>query len=263
MELQRIVKIRSGFSLAVRLIDSFTGGAPLGGGTEVALMGTLRKPVRKEGGLFVFTDIAEGDYTLLVTSDIYFGVTVQISSGSSGSIHILPLKPLPQYPFPSGVTLIRACLRDELNRPLAGVQVTASLLSEDCCRARLAEEAADKGKDEIAVGNLSAPIHPGDIFLLQGVNAKGTELCEIASELKTQGRFKLVTPLGSSHKRGAMLLPVFRTRSDERGEVAVAFPSGRVKAFEAELRIEAGKRHDVRKLQLLEGTELNLGTLRL
>ncbi|WP_409341914.1 hypothetical protein [Paenibacillus sp. MBLB4367] len=265
MELQRVVKIRSSFSLAIRLIDAFTGGAPLGSGTEVALAGALRKPVRKEGGLFVFTDIAEGVYTLEVKSDVYFAESLQVTAGGAGvgEVHAVPLIPLPLYPFPPGATLFRACLRDETGRPLAGARVTASLLSEDCCRARVAEDEAVKGKTEIAVANLTSPVRSGDAFTLQGRTAKESELCEIASELKEPGRYRLVSPLKHGHKRGAMLLPVVRTRSDERGEIAVVFPPGRVKAFEAELRIEDGKRTDVRQMLMNEGSTLNMGTLRL
>lgn len=263
MELQRVVSIRSKLSLAVNLIDAYTGGAPVGSRTEAALTGVIRKPVRKDGGTYVFGDLAEGTYRLVVTSEHYYAEAMEVRLGEGASVIAMPLKPLPSYPFPAKATLLRASLRDAEGRPHGGVAAAAALTSEDCCRGRLAGDEAEKGAVELAVANITSPIRVGDAFILQGRSAKETELCEIASVSREAGRFGLASPLQFGHKRGANLMPVIRTRSDERGELVMAFPAGRMASFEAELLLETDGRRVTRQVRLDEGEMLNLGSLTL
>jgi hypothetical protein len=120
-------------SLAVWLIDEVTGQRPTLDVT-VRLQGIAQKPVRNPSGYYCFTDLADGDYTLVVKADPvrsdWFVTTVQDITLPRPD-HLEPvaeiiLRPKLSYPFPNHITLVRGFVTDNAGtepRPLADVPV--------------------------------------------------------------------------------------------------------------------------------------------
>ena len=121
-------------SLAVWLIDEVTGQRPTLDVT-VRLKGVAQKPVRNPSGYYCFTDLADGEYTIMVQADPvrsdWFVAAVQDITLPRPD-HLEPvaeiiLKPKLSYPFPTHITLVRGFVTDnsgaEEPRPLADIPV--------------------------------------------------------------------------------------------------------------------------------------------
>ncbi|MEF3312938.1 hypothetical protein PV433_29045 [Paenibacillus sp. GYB004] len=262
MEQLRIVRMKSRVSLVVLLRDSFLAAPPSDRKLEVRLANYPRRPVGKPDGTYIFNDLEPGEYELEIDSSYYFRETRLISVGTGNVIVQLPLLPLPSYPYRPSVTLIRAMVTDASGNPVRGALVTAALSSEECVVGRLAEEQTPEGAAEIAVSGLSVPAGCGDTFVLVGRGAKETrETVRILDTIEYQKRFRLERPLEAAYSRGSMLLPVYRTRTTERGEIAVAFPGSAVEAYPASLSVRAQDGEPaVMDVTVRQGVTVSLGT---
>ena len=120
-------------SLAVWLIDEVTGQKPTLDVT-VRLKGVVQKPVRNPSGYYCFTDLADGNYTLVVKADPvrsdWFVTAVQDITlprpDPLEPVAEIILKPKLSYPFPNHITLVRGFVTDNAGtepRPLADVPV--------------------------------------------------------------------------------------------------------------------------------------------
>jgi hypothetical protein len=120
-------------SLAVWLIDEVTGQKPTLDVT-VRLKGVTQKPVRNPSGYYCFTDLADGEYTLVVQADPVrsdWFVAAAESITLPRPDHLEPvieiiLQPKPSYPFPMHMTLVRGFVIDSSDaepRPLSDVPV--------------------------------------------------------------------------------------------------------------------------------------------
>ncbi|MDF2726208.1 MAG: hypothetical protein K0Q59_5886 [Paenibacillus sp.] len=264
MESIRLVRVATRVSLVVALRDGFTLGAPSDKTLEVRLEGYLRRPVAKADGTYIFNDLTSGTYRLHIDATYYFRETLEVSVGIGAQHVLLPvtLLPTPSYPYTNGDTLIRAMLVERTGSPVSGARVTATILSDDNAKGRLADDAA-KGSDTIVAASLIGRLDQGDRLLLLGRGSKeGRESAVIAEVVEYQRKFKLEKPLDSSYPRGSMLLPVYRSRTTERGELAIAIPGGRAKTFMVELRIEpaSGGPEAVDQFVAEEGGTVNIGS---
>jgi hypothetical protein len=260
----RISQLKSRVSLVVCVIDALTSQAPLGNSTIVHLEGTRSKAIRKSNGSYIFNDLPPGEYRLLVQSEYYFHERTNITIGTDNFIEVVQLKPLPSYPFSQGAGLIRVMLRNSAGAPIRDARLQSAVLTEDCARARLMVDQADKDSLEMTLGSFTGAVVAGDVYMLRGRGPKAAEeLIRISEVLEYQKRFRLANPLGKVFTRGAMLLPVQETRSTERGEVVVAFRGNRIPSFQAELVISYGadNRHVIEEVVVAEGTTTNLGTI--
>src|SRR5574337_81514 len=102
------VKITN-LSLAVWLIDDFTKKEPIGH-IKVELKEKDGEAVRNLSGYYLFNDLAAGNYTVSVESDVYFAeekvVNMPLPDPKNPVVEIV-LKPRPAYPFPDNATLVR------------------------------------------------------------------------------------------------------------------------------------------------------------
>jgi len=92
-------------SLAVWLVDDYTGKQPIG---DISLAIGEHAPVRNPSGYYLFLDLAAGDYSLEVRSQYYFDIEAAITLPLSGEpVSVQTLMPKPEYPFSRTATLIR------------------------------------------------------------------------------------------------------------------------------------------------------------
>ncbi|MCD1260485.1 hypothetical protein B5M42_016920 [Paenibacillus athensensis] len=267
MEELRMTRLKSRVSLVVSLSDAYTGAAPVGlRDMQVQLEGIRSKAIGKSDGSYIFSDLQEGDYRLLVHAEHYFALAAPIRVDANHLIQHLSLQPLPSYPFQQGTTLIRLGLRDEAGRPVAGAQLTAAVLTEDCVKARLMQDRAEPGTSELAVGSLTGRIGIGDLFTLRGRGLKEVEeTVRIAQVLEYQKRFLLDKPLTESYARGALLLPVAQSCSTANGEAVIALAGCRVRTFQVRLEITPANGGNaptlVKEVMVEEGQATSLGTV--
>ncbi|WNR44093.1 peptidase associated/transthyretin-like domain-containing protein [Paenibacillus roseipurpureus] len=260
----RLSQLKSRVSLVVCVIDALTSQAPLGNTTTVHLEGTRSKAIRKSNGSYIFNDLTPGDYRLVVQSDYYFQAWKNIAVTTHNVIEVVQLNPIPSYTFSPGAGLIRCMLRDAAGAPIRDAHLQSTVLTEDCARARLLTDGADKGALEVTLSSFTGTIVAGDTYLLRGRGVKAAEeIIRISEVLEHQKRFRLVDGLKKAYARGALLLPVQETRSTQRGEVAIAFRGNRTSTFQTDLVITYGVngRHVIEEITVSEGTTANLGTL--
>ncbi|PYI55188.1 hypothetical protein [Paenibacillus flagellatus] len=264
MEQLRIVRMRTRVSLVVWLRDGFGSGPPTDRNIEVRLLGFPRKPIGKPDGTYVFNDLEPGDYKLAVASTYYFRETLDVSVGNANEIVHFPLVPLPSYPFRPNDTLVRAMVTDSAGRPIGGAEATATPLSEECAVGRVADEKAGKGSDEISIASLIGRIDPRDALELAGRAAKqGRERVVVSGAIEHRKRFRLDIPLSSAYARGSLVYPVYRARTTERGELAVAIAGGRTSAYplRISLDIPGGEgKTAAKEIVVTEGATTNIGT---
>jgi hypothetical protein len=121
-------------SLAVPLVDAFTGGSPRGD-PSVSIDGSTATPIRNASGQFVFVDLDldPGDVTVTVDGGAYYAdpepvdVTIpteaelaaaetsgaDVFDPSADPVGVDELVPTPTYPFPPGTTLVRGRVVDD------------------------------------------------------------------------------------------------------------------------------------------------------
>jgi hypothetical protein len=120
-------------SLAVSLIDEYTGKQPIGQ-VKVFLEGQESKNVKNRSGYYLFLDLPGNEYQVRVEAEYYFagGTAVNLPDlDPKNPVKQLKLKPRPCYPFSHGTTLIRGMVRDieENAVPGAAVEITGKNVS--------------------------------------------------------------------------------------------------------------------------------------
>ncbi|WP_248926132.1 hypothetical protein [Paenibacillus hamazuiensis] len=172
------------------------------------------------------------------------------------------LEPRPEYPFGDRETVVRAALRSASGQPLAGAIVIASVLTDDCARARLAAD-AEEGGQVVRLAGLTGPVSIGDTYRIKDKTAVSEQTYAVSGLHGDPRTFELSPPLPVGYKRGAALLPVASSRSDERGEAALALRGCRTKQVAVRLDITYAGRSAFKELNILEGVSNYAGRIQL
>ncbi|MFS0555401.1 hypothetical protein [Brevibacillus sp. 179-C9.3 HS] len=258
------VRIRSIFSYAFRLVDMYTRGDPFRSSLSVRLENHRQAPVRKGDGWYVFTDLPDGNYTLIINSREYMDCAVSFtvtSERKTCSEKIICLHPSPQYPFRAGDSLIRGRACGEDGSPAGSAYVKAVIYYERDAPVRLAEDAG-KEATELIVASKKGQIDPTDAFLLETPACKGT-IIRFAGPPK--GRvYPLTEPLSIAYPRGTVLLPLLETYCDDRGEFVVALPLFLEKTH-ARMKIEVWLKEATgfAELSIQAGTTQSVGVIQM
>ena len=123
-------------SLAVRLLDDFSGRPSLIGATQVFITGSGRTAVQKSGGYYVFMDLTGTNVTIRIENTHYFPAEVAINIAGldpRNPVIARTMKPAGLYPFPAGTTLVRGVIRDPAGQAVQGahVSVTGTAIAND------------------------------------------------------------------------------------------------------------------------------------
>lgn len=255
------LKINTRVSLVVCTIDSYTALPRSGGNISVRLEGMAWKiPVRKAGGYYVFTDLPEGLYNVIVYSDVYLEEITAVNIADldpKNPVINITLKPRVYYPFPEGATLVRLSLRGGNGLAIPAAPVTAVMITENCARAKLSGELSGDGENTIQVAYVSGRISAGDVYLISEKDNKESEYCSIACLREDAKCFGLQGRLQHPHQRGALLLPVVRTRTDSRGETVIYFREPYPGNFKVRLQTEINNKLVEKELDIEAGKTLN------
>ena len=256
--------MKTSCSLAIRLIDAYTGQAPLNKGLRVQLDGTARPPVVKPDGMLIYNDLPEGEYMLRLSGPCYHPTDMPLYAGRGDPYVTAPLIPNSAYPFPGHATLIRAAFRDTEGRPLPGVRVIAVCRTPQTAAAQLAV-GLEEGADQATLANMRGQVRPGDHFLLsdhRGKTESDGEYCKISREVDGTRTFFLHDPIRSAYAKGALLLPAYMSVSDQTGEAVIPFRNPPSRSFSVELAMEWKEFSLIREVEANELQTSFTGTIR-
>jgi hypothetical protein len=99
---------------AVRLKDEFTPRKPLVGRYQVDLIGRKEKAIKNNSGLYCFSGLAPGIYSIVVRARFYCDTIVEVDTLSLDpklpAVDVF-MSPNLNYPFPKRTTLVRGMVR--------------------------------------------------------------------------------------------------------------------------------------------------------
>ena len=210
--------IRRHVSAALLVRDGFTGRV-LASGAQVRcrLDNQPCKPVWKEGGYLVLTDLERGEHVLLLDRRGYQPERYAFRAEVGETVEdTLFLKPGAGYPFPPGTAALTVTVR-EGTRP--AVQPVWSGMSAPA-PLKLAQDDAEGTQLRLFCGNPGLLPVPGN-YLVTG--KQGRELTHLRSLQGEKG--ELDRPLSGRYGRGTELVPVQCFQPDAEGRFRVLFPA--------------------------------------
>ncbi len=115
-------KITTKLSMAVFLVDDYTGKPPIGS-LEVFLVNQEVKSFKNPSGYYLFLDLPGGQYQIRVEAEHYFAVNTTVDIPGPDPVIEITLIPRPSYPFSAGTTLIRGVFQDTAANPVPEAMV--------------------------------------------------------------------------------------------------------------------------------------------
>jgi hypothetical protein len=120
----------SRLSLAVWLTDEYTQSKPLYNVNVLIKEGNIY-PSKNPSGYYLFNDLPDGNYNLIIESEAYFYknalITLPRPDLKNPSVEVI-LKPRPSYLFPDNSTLVRGMLSNTGPIAEASVKVTGKAI---------------------------------------------------------------------------------------------------------------------------------------
>jgi hypothetical protein len=261
----RSVKIKTSFSFAVCLIDSYTSAPVFGKDHLVSIVGLSVKPIPKMDGYYVFTDIPKQLYQVVVQSKFYMQETIEVSLAlldSNEPILYVPLMPNSQYPFGDEATSLVALLKDPQGNKVTGVRARATVTSMECVKAKLAQESKGKNPDQVFLAQIAGKLTIGDRLLIQSSSGE-SEYCRVVRMDESTRCCSLEQPLQLTYEKGSLLFPVFETLSDTKGEILLFFKPYRTQSFGITLEFTYGNNKLIQEVNMEQGVLKSLGIIRL
>jgi hypothetical protein len=265
VEFVRSITIKTSFSFAVCLIDSYTSAPVLGNDHLVSIVGMSVKPIPKTGGYYVFTDLPKAFYQIEIKSKFYMQENIEVSPDfleSKEPILYVPLMPNTQYPFGEEATALVALLKNNQGSPAVKVKAKATITSLECVKAKLAQDFNAESSDPIYFAQIVGKITIGDRFFIQS-GSGAAEYFRIVKVDEGMRSYSLQTPLQSTYEKGSLLFPVIESQSDNKGELLLFFKPYRTQTFGITLEFTYGNEKLIQDLIMKQGVITSLGIIRL
>ncbi|HHN64071.1 MAG TPA: hypothetical protein ENK09_01755 [Nitrospirae bacterium] len=112
-------------TFAIYMIDDYTASLPEGR-IDLRISRGGERPVRNRDGYYCFLNLADGQYTVEISSAFYLREKTTVNTATlkeKKPVIVVRLKPAPSYPFPSYATLLRGMLK-EGTEPAGDANVT-------------------------------------------------------------------------------------------------------------------------------------------
>lgn len=207
-------------SLALNLIDGFTGKPLRPAQAQLTLDGQRAQAIVKEGGWWVLCDLAPGEHQLEVRGAGFQPERITFEGGSGAQGMRLRLKPAPDYRFGRRVTTLTVQLTNKKGEPLPHRTLYALLPGREN-ELRLAQDEAKAGVKQL---KLYASVPPGNLpipgLFRMGEGAQA-EMVRISSA-QEDGCYRLTNPLGRDRRRGCTVRAVAAYTTDEQGRAFLA-----------------------------------------
>lgn len=119
-----IGRLTGKLSLAINLLDDYTSRG-VANNLDVLIKGHNVKPIRNPSGYYLFFDLPDDNYTVLVKGGEYYFDEEKEAVRPDDLDELNPvmditLKPAPSYNFPSTATLVRGHLKDSGGSGISG-----------------------------------------------------------------------------------------------------------------------------------------------
>ncbi|MGI5883642.1 MAG: hypothetical protein ACOX83_01595 [Candidatus Spyradocola sp.] len=208
-------------SLALEILDDFTGRLVKPAQVRFTLDGQEMHPIAKPDGWFLFVNQPAGEHALTVEGTGFQREELRFQGGPDAErVETLRLLPSPAYRFSRRVTTLALRLVDKKKAPLAGR--TLYRLGGDRQSLRLAQDDAGPGSTALRLFSAEQqsrlPV-PGPFYLEDGKTSELIQLCGAEGALYTLG-----APLASAHRRGCLLRPARAVETDAEGRAFLALP---------------------------------------
>lgn len=243
-------------SLVLWLIDQYTALGSSESDISVFLNGQPAAFQRKAGGYLVFTELPKELYKVAIVSKRYLSEEFEIHLADLNPgepVFYVALRPSPIYQFKPSATLLRASIFEESGNPAPAAVLTATLLNDNCARAKLGRQGTASGSRELPLVDVNGPIAPGDLLLIRPNSSETGEICEMAALGVGEAVYPLRNALAADHIRGELLMPVSLTRTDERGEAVLAFRNFRQHSCDILIEVSYKGRQQQRQMQIKAG----------
>jgi hypothetical protein len=239
MEPVHSIKRTTKCSLAIRLIDAFTGKTPIPAGLQLVVDHVIQKPIVKPDGYIIYTNVPEGEYICRIQSSYYLPVMKTVHTNDREPMITVSLQPNASYPFSNNATYLRLALQDKSGKPINGATVHAVCSSESDAKAILTQD-IKVGDKNIVLTHIKGRIYEGDFFLIanRGNDTHHDEYCCISREIDGFRSFVLDQSVQSAYPRGTLFLAAVRTHSSGTGEAVIPFRNPPSKSFVVQLTIE-------------------------
>lgn len=217
-----MITIHASIVLCVR--DGFTGRAMTPSALVCSLDGLPVRPIGKEGGYIVLTNLAPGPHKLTVRCRGYREEPVEFEADGGTREMDVTLKPGDGYPFRQSVTKLRVRVLEK-KAPVAAGRLWLAAGQE----MKIAQAKAGAGETELRV-YCKGTVPPGAYLVEDGEKSEVVFVREAES-----GNAVLSQPLQNAHDRGKRLLPAQSYHTDDEGAVTAVFRTpGKVLVFDAD-----------------------------
>lgn len=205
--------IRVHVSVVLAIRDGFTGRPVASHDISVLLDGQAYRPEYREGGYFVFTNLAPGKHQIVLRGSYYHDEPVMVVLDEEAlEQRVVSLKPAPNYPFGGSITQVQVSVTDK-GQPAVGQSVRVAVSSP--AEMKIAQELVEPGACQAKLylrGNPDQLRLPADYLIVDG---KESEVCTLNAVEGEMGSF--MVPLSHQHKRGKALCPCQTYIADENG----------------------------------------------
>lgn len=235
-------------SLAVAVIDDFSG-KPLSGSQVRVWIEGERPPAVKDGGYYIFTNLRQQRAVLHLDAPMFHDRQIVLEEDRLEQHREKPLKirmiPNRSYPIPRHTTCVQGCAEP------GSVVMAYNRDYENPLRLLYAYTAK---KEEVSIFHPEDADMEGSIFYIQDKEKKNREIFQTAEltdpEKKT---YRMEKPLMHDYKKiGTLIYPVYRLRTDAKGEFYMPLPAIHTEQASFTFWLE-GKETDQRQIDLVSG----------
>ncbi|WP_154673486.1 hypothetical protein [Pseudobacteroides cellulosolvens] len=263
MDYSKKLSLGSPVSFVLYPIDEYTGETVTEGSVMLYFPYFCESPIYKPDGSIVFCNFDDGEYKINILSEKYFTEELSVQLPISKYMNLIirkSLKPSPAYPFQAGATLVRLSVIDRNGYPIIGIPIRCEISNCDFSRAKTARSAIKKGDKDFYVSSITGKISVGDCYLLK-MGDEIAEECDIAEQTGDNRYFLVSEPFQNEHSRGSSLIPVIKTRTDQRGDAVIYFRSPPAKKFDVLINIGSTEIGCIKEITVEEGKTSYVGSI--
>lgn len=258
---QSTTKVRA--SIVIRLIDAFTGQAPIEQGLTLTVQGIKKSPIKKPDGYYVLLDLEQGDYILNIQSSNYHEETLNLSFNPSNphdELLFISLKPSSSYANPGGNACVRFIVKDDSKVNYNDIEITARIMDPKCSVAKMMQDYSANSSRTVNIVQ-TGQIHIGDLLWIMQKTKTTSECCVVSDQGNNKQSFILQNELMNDYKRGALFLPVIKTTPNKKGEAVIFFRNYPLQTYLVKLEVKFDGYLYEKELNLKESQTENLGIL--
>ncbi len=205
-------------SFAIKVIDRLTRNILDNNQLVFQINGNNVKPIYKNDGYFVFTDLPNGNYFVKVTGHEFQQEILEIKCNKDNppKVIVLPLNPSEYYINKEGKTSVKGNLLDKKRNPLQNIDYYV-IPDEDTAILKLIDTEVKEGSEKLKIycplPKNKTPV-PGK-FIIRDVE---NDSYEVISILRVENdNFFLEKPLEKGYGRKSTIVEIINGKTDSDG----------------------------------------------